>query len=294
MRIVRLVIVFLVIAVGAGLWLTAPKTVSPGDISAITPDLERGKWVFHAGGCAGCHAAPDSDDPYLLAGGLALASPFGTFYAPNISSDPDHGIGDWTAEDLANAMIHGTSPDGQHYYPAFPYPSYTKADPSDIVSLHAYMQTLPADASPSRAHDLGFPFNIRLALGGWKLLFMRDDWVVDPGDLNDQETHGRYLAEAMGHCGECHTPRNLLGGPATGEWLAGGPNPAGQGKIPNITPAGLAWSQDEIAEYLSSGFTPDYDVVGGHMAEIVENYARLTPEDRAAVAAYLKRVPPRE
>ena len=225
----------------------------------------------------------------LLSGGRQFASPFGTFYAPNISPDPENGIGGWSAMDLANAMVKGTSPDGQHYFPAFPYTSYTKANLGDIVSLHAFLATLPASTQPSKAHDVGFPFNIRRTLGVWKFLFLRDDFVV-AGDLSEQEQRGRYLAEALGHCAECHTARNPLGGLKLSEWLGGAPNPSGKGTIPNITPGKLLWSQADIAEYLSSGFTPEYDTVGGSMADVVENTAKLPPEDRAAIAAYLANV----
>lgn len=286
--------VVLGMAGAAAFWvLTAPKTLETTALDGITPDLTRGEWVFNAGGCAGCHADPEGDRT-VLKGGMALASPFGTFYAPNISPDPANGIGGWSALDLANAMHYGTSPEGQHYYPAFPYPSYIRADLADIVSLHAYLQTLPADATLSRPHDIGFPFNIRGLLGGWKLLFLRDGPVFDPGDLTDEEDHGRYLVETLGHCGECHTPRNALGGPDLDRFLAGGPNPAGKGSIPNITTGMLDWSALDIASYLKTGFTPEYDSVGGHMAEVVENYSHLSDKDRAAVAAYLKRIPPHE
>jgi mono/diheme cytochrome c family protein len=130
-----------------------------------------------------------------------------------------------------------------------------------------------------------------MALGGWKLLFSGGDWAV-PGNLTPTEARGRYLVEALGHCGECHTPRNALGGPDRARWLAGAPTADGKGKVPNITPAALAWSETEIVEYLTTGFTPEYDVVGGHMAHVVENLARLPAPDRQAIAAYLKRVAP--
>ena len=283
------VVVVGVIGAAGFLYITRPRAADADVLAGLTPDLARGEEVFHAGGCAACHAS--EDDETLLEGGLALESPFGTFHAPNISPGPD-GIGGWSALDLYNAMHNGTSPEGRHYYPAFPYASYVNATPADIVSLHAYMETLPVSDAPSLPHELGFPFNIRASLGGWKALFLQKGWVIDPGDLSETETRGRYLVEALGHCGECHTPRNALGGMQTGKWLAGAPNPAGKGRIPNITPGALDWSEGDIAEYLSSGFTPDFDSVGGHMAKVVEETSKLPPEDRAAIAAYLKRVPP--
>ncbi len=228
----------------------------------------------------------------MLAGGRRFKTDFGTFVAPNISSDPDVGIGAWSAEGLANALVHGTGPNGQHYYPAFPYTSYANMTMEDIVSLHAFLNTLPAVVTESEAHDVGFPFNIRRSLGGWKLLFMEPGWVVD-GELTDQQLRGRYLVEALGHCTECHTPRNKLGGLKRDLWLTGAPNPSGKGRIPGLTAAQLDWSETDIAEYLRSGFTPDYDSAGGEMVEVIENTSQLSDDDRLAIAAYLKVVPMR-
>ena len=279
----------------AGWAVVMPRPLPDDAFDGVAGDAARGEEVFWAGGCASCHAAADAtgEARLILAGGQAFASPFGTFYAPNISSDVEAGIGAWTVQDLGNAMLRGVSPSGQHYYPAFPFASYSKATLQDVADLRAYLATLPASAAPSQPHDLPFPFNIRLALGAWKLLFLTSDWTVT-GDLTPEEARGRYLAEALGHCGECHTPRNLLGAMLRDRWLAGGPTPDGKGKVPNITPAKLSWSQADIVEYLTSGFTPDYDSAGGHMALVVRNTAMLPPADRAAIAAYLARVPPVE
>jgi len=280
----------------AAFWfLTMPRPLPDDALAGLTGDAARGEAVFWAGGCASCHAEEkaEGDARLVLAGGQRFPSPFGTFVAPNISPDRDHGIGGWTALDLANAMTRGVSPDGRHYFPVFPYASYAHAELGDIADLHAYLMTLPPSPAPSLDHEVGFPFNIRRSLGGWKLLFLREDWAV-AGDLSEREARGRYLAEALGHCGECHTPRNVLGGLDRSRWLAGGPVPGGKGNFPNITPAKLTWSEADIVEYLTSGFTPDFDSAGGHMALVVQNTARLPAEDRAAIAAYLKRVPPSE
>lgn len=269
-----------------------PATVSEAAFDGIQPDLQRGKVVFHAGGCASCHSAPaaSGDTKLILTGGKRFSSDFGTFIAPNISSDDSTGIGSWSAMDLANAVIHGTSPDGSHYYPAFPYTSYSKMTPYDAVSLHAYLQTLPADTSPSQPHEVAFPFDMRRSLGAWKLMFVRTDWVVD-GALTKEQKRGRYLVEALGHCGECHTSRNALGGLNWNAWLSGASNPNGKGRIPGLTPTQLEWSEKDIAEYLKSGFTPDYDSAGGEMVEVIENTSKLSDADRSAIAAYLKIVP---
>lgn len=286
------IVLLAAVAAGAGWWLTAPDHVDPEEFAGLTGDATRGSAVFHAGGCASCHSAPgaEGEDKLLLVGGRAFETQFGTFYAPNITPDEGAGLGSWTELDLANAMMKGTSPAGQHYYPAFPYTSYVKARPQDVVDLYAYMQTLPAADTPSRDHEVGFPFNIRRSLGGWKLLFFREDYQMEVVD-SDPLARGRYLVEALGHCAECHTPRNALGGMDRDRWLGGAPNPSGQGSIPNITPGGLGWSEEEIAEYLASGFTPDFDVVGGEMADVVANTSQLSDDDRLAIARYLTSVP---
>ncbi len=280
-----------VIGVAVATLITRPRPLAADALVGLSGDPARGKLVFWAGGCASCHAAEKAEGAakLVLKGGQRFPSPFGTFIAPNISNDPETGIGGWSDLDLANAMQRGVSPEGSHYYPVFPYPSYAKVELQDIVDLRAYLATLPADPTPSAPHEVGFPFSIRLGLGGWKLLFLDTDWVVT-GELTAVETRGRYLAEALGHCGECHTPRNALGAMERNRWFAGGPLPAGKGSFPNITPAKLDWSESDIVEFLTSGFTPDYDSAGGHMALVVANTAQLPPQDRAAIAAYLKRV----
>lgn len=279
--------------VGSGvLFLTRPAPLPDDALAGLSGDAVRGEMVFWAGGCASCHADPKAEGAakLVLKGGQRFASPFGTFVAPNISTDPDQGIGSWSALDLANAMLRGVSPEGAHYFPVFPYASYSRATPQDVVDLHAYLMTLPADPTPSAPHEVGLPFSIRAGVGVWKALYLDAAWVVDT-DLSEAEARGRYLVEALGHCGECHTPRDALGGLQTASWLAGAPTPDGKGRVPAITPGKLDWSEADITEYLTSGFTPDYDSAGGHMALVVENTARLPAEDRAAIAAYLKKVP---
>lgn len=293
----RLIRLFLVLAPIGGLlfWIiTRPDPLPADALAGLVADPVHGEQVFWAGGCASCHMAEGAtgDQMLRLGGGQRFASPFGTFIAPNISNDPDQGIGRWSTQDLANAMLRGVSPKGAHYYPIFPYASYAKADPQDVVDLRAYLASLPAVATPSAAHEVGFPFNIRRSLGGWKYLYFNTDWVVT-GDLTPEQTRGRYLVESLGHCAECHTPRDALGGLDRSRWLGGAPIPGTpKGRFPNITPAKLDWSEADIAEYLSSGFTPNYDSAGGHMALVVTNFSHLAAEDRAAVAAYLKKVPP--
>ncbi|WP_439110603.1 c-type cytochrome [Lentibacter sp.] len=282
---------------GFAFWqLTGVKTIPAAVMADLTGDPVAGEQVFFAAGCASCHAAPDAtgDDKLLLAGGMRFESPFGTFIAPNISPDATHGIGGWTKTDLANAMLYGTSPTGQHYYPAFPYGSYVRMKLrgdglQDIANLHSYLNTLPAAAVPNLPHEVGFPFNIRRGLGLWKRVFLDTYWVA-PMPLEDAELQrGRYLVEALGHCGECHTPRNIVGAPQNANWLTGAPNPSGKGRTPAIDQ--LDWSASDIAYYLETGFTPEFDSAGGHMAAVVENLAKLPASDRAAIAGYLKALP---
>lgn len=285
----------LAVCVVVGLYVTKPARLAPDALVGLIADTENGEQVFSAMGCASCHSAPDGVDyaDEALGGGKRFPSPFGTFLAPNISSHPTAGIGEWTDLDIANAVLKGTSPEGQHYYPAFPYATFNKTKLQDIVDLIAHLRSLPAIDTPNQAHEIGFPFNLRASLGGWKLLFVNTNWLVT-GDLTPQQEHGRYLVEAMAHCGECHTPRNFLGGIQSSNWLAGAPNPVGKGRIPNITPGELDWSDADVVEYLTSGFTPEFDTVGGEMVEVVENMAKLAPEDREAIVAYLRIVPPHE
>jgi mono/diheme cytochrome c family protein len=250
----------------------------------------RGEAVFWAAGCASCHAVPGlastapTEQRLVLAGGHAFATPFGTFLAPNISMHPEAGIGGWTLEQFARAVMLGVSPDGAHYYPAFPYTTYSHATPEDIADLWAFWQTLPADATPSQPHAVGFPFSLRRGLGLWKLLNFNADFVAPPSE-DPVLARGRYLVEALGHCAECHTPRDVLGGLDRSQWLAGAANPAGVGRIPALPPRG--WSAEDLSAYLQSGFTPSFDVVGGSMADVIANLSRIAAEDRAAIAHYL-------
>lgn len=266
--------------------LTRPQTLVTDDLEAYKPDPVDGEQLFHAGGCAACHGSG-------LEGGLEMATAFGTFRVPNISPDPVNGIGDWSGEDFLNAMKAGVSPDGRHYYPAFPYTSYTRMDDRDVLDLKAYIDSIPASGNQVGAHDIGFPWSIRRGIGLWKKLYLDQALVAVTGQENAQLERGRYLVEAVGHCGECHTPRNAFGAIDTARWLAGGPNPDGEGRVPNITPHedGIgSWSEKDIAYYLESGFTPDFDMVGSSMVEVQENIARLSNEDRAAIAVYLKAI----
>ncbi len=262
------------------------------------PDLAHGETLFWAGGCASCHAAKGAEGDALkvMSGGRELPTAFGTFHVPNISPDPKAGIGAWTLAEFGNAMTRGVGPSGEHLYPSFPYGSYARMTKTDINDLFGYLKSLPASDNVAPAHALNFPFNMRLAVGGWKLLYFSDQPRVELANASDAVKRGQYLVEGPGHCGECHTPRNVLGGFQTGQWLAGGPNPEGEGRIPDITPGSESigqWSEDEIVAYLETGFTPDFDSVGGSMVEVQKNMTHLPKDDLTAIAAYLKAIPAR-
>lgn len=286
----RWVIALALIGAGIGWYLTRPQMLDATELAALSGNAVAGETIFHASGCNSCHADPEAEEEQklILSGGYRIKSPFGTFLAPNISPS-EAGIGGWSTEDFANAVIKGVSPDGAHYYPSFPYATYARMTLQDVVDLKAFMDSLPASDVASQPHELSFPFNIRRSVGGWKLLFANADWVM-PADTDELE-RGRYLVEALGHCAECHTPRNPLGGLITDKWMQGAPNPSGEGKIPAINAANLSWSAGDIAYYLESGFTPDFDSAGGNMTDVIRNTAKLSPEDRAAIAAYIKTVP---
>lgn len=283
------------LAVLAALSTAGPATARAGDPAAADP-VARGEYVFDAAGCVGCHTE-DRPDAARLAGGRALATPFGTFYGPNITPDPATGIGRWDAAQFRDALRHGVGADGAPLFPAFPYPSFTGMRDGDIADLWAYLRAQPPVARPNRPHDLRPPFGWRFLLRGWQALYLQPGPLADdparPADWN----RGRYLVEALGHCGECHTPRGRLGGLDGDNRLAGSPAAADGRPAPNLTPheSGLAdWSEADIAEFLASGMTPDGDFAGGAMAEVIRNStARLTDADRAAVAVYLKSLPPK-
>jgi mono/diheme cytochrome c family protein len=295
MRWVLLVVVVLIVLGAAAFWfLTNPMSIAASALRPHTPDLENGKIMFHAGGCASCHATPNQEDRTRLGGGMALKSPFGTFYAPNISPDANDGIGGWSEANFVTAMWRGTSPDGRHYYPAFPYASYLNMKLEDVRDLFAHLKTLPAVAGKVRDHDLPFPYNIRRMLGGWKLLFLDGQPFTPDPSKGDEWNRGAYLVNAPGHCAECHSPRNILGGIVESQRFAGGPDPeGGDGWIPNITPAGIGdYSERDIALILETGEMPSGDSVGGAMRAVVRNTGQLPPQDRSAMAHYVKSLPP--
>ncbi len=279
--------------------LTTPQKLTSTQMAGLgNGNPEMGEMVFWAGGCGSCHAdkGAKGDDKKRLGGGQQLDTPAGLFVTPNISPDRETGIGSWTEEQFANAMLNGVSPNGSHYYPSFPYTSYAKMKSEDVSHLWAYMKTLPEISRANEPHELSIFFQLRRGVGLWKTLFLNNEKVVNNLPDDPQIEFGQYLVEGVGHCGECHTPRTALGfgGYNKSKWLGGGLTPEGDGKIPNITPGAKeigSWSVGDIAGYLKSGFTPEFDSVGGSMVSVQENMAKLPDEDLEAIAAYLKAIP---
>jgi mono/diheme cytochrome c family protein len=272
----------------AGLLLLASGWVA----YAQQGDAQRGQYLSKAAGCVGCHTE-DRDNAQPYAGGRALKTPFGTFYGPNITPHPQAGIGRWSEQDFVRALREGRRPDGAHYFPAFPYPSFTRINDQDLRDLWAYLRTLPPSSRVSEPHDLKFPFGWRWLVWVWKLLFFSPGPFTPDPQASAVVNRGSYLVNALGHCGECHTPRNFLGGMKRSRHLAGAK--LGEGtSAPNLTPARLKKKSDaEVKDFLQTGMTPDGDVAAESMAEVVRNTtSQLTPADLDAVVAYLRSVPP--
>ncbi len=258
--------------------------------------IAQGQYIFQAAGCRACHTDSENEGLFL-AGGRAFKTPFGTFYSPNISSDPKHGIGAWSEVDLKRALTEGKAPGGSDYYPVFPFTSYSAMSDGDIHALYSYLMSTAPAAVKNRDHDLPWWMRFRFTNRIWKLLFFKPGPIAnDPGQSTALK-RGAYLVNALAHCGECHTPRNILGVTDKAMYLAGNPNGPDEESIPNITPdptSGIGdWSESEVIDYLESGLLPDGDYAGGLMSEVIdEGLQHLTDQDRKAIAVYLKSLPP--
>jgi mono/diheme cytochrome c family protein len=255
-------------------------------------DAKRGEYLAKAGGCLGCHtveAKDPKDKPVAYAGGRALKTPFGTFYGPNITPHPDEGIGRWTEGDFVRAMREGKRPDGANYFPAFPYPSFTLITDADLRDLFAYLRTLPPSNRANQPHELGILYRSRLSVSAWRSLHFESGPLAPDPRKSAQLNRGEYLVRALGHCGECHTPRTSLGGPKKDSFLGGAKDVA-----PNLTPTRLKkWGDAELRNYLTTGLTADGDVPAKEMGEVIANTtSQLTPPDLEAIIAFLRSLPP--
>lgn len=268
----------------------------PGPVAAAADSAaERGVYIFHAAGCHVCHTA---DDGPALAGGRALETRFGTFHTPNITPHETEGIGGWSLDDFTRALRHGSAPDGAPYYPAFPYTSYTGMTADDVADLFAYLQTREPVARTNRDHDLDFPYSLRPLLRIWRFLFFEPARFAPNPEKSDEWNRGAYLVRHLAHCGECHTPRNLLGAPVESRHLTGADSGPEDDPVPNITPHpddGIGdWGRRDIVFYLQTGFDPDGDVAGGAMSDVIDDTtSHLREADLEAIAAYLMSLPAR-
>jgi mono/diheme cytochrome c family protein len=283
-----LILTVVMLLSGLEAWAAEPASKDP---------LERGEYLLYAGGCISCHSVEDSGEQGFLAGGVALETPFGTFYTPNITPDKETGIGNWNDADFVRAMRYGFSPEGTHYYPAFPYPSYTGMTQQDLLDLKAYLASVPAISQKNKPHELVWYASLRFPLRGWKWLNMSTGEFKPDPDQTEQWNRGAYLVRHLGHCGECHTPRDLTGAMDNDQFLAGNPDGPEGDSVPNITPereTGIGkWSESDIVSYLEIGMLPDGDFAGSAMVDVIDdNTSKLTAEDRKAIAVYLKSLPP--
>jgi mono/diheme cytochrome c family protein len=264
---------------------------APASADALT----RGEYLTRAADCVACHTVPESGRPF--AGGVAFKLSIGTIYSSNITADPNSGIGAWSDDEFVRAVRDGIGKNGEHLYPVFPYTSYTKLSRDDVLAVKAYLQSLPAVSQGNRANDLAFPFNQRWAVGFWNAVFFKDRRFVGDAGKPAEWNSGAYLATALGHCAECHTPRNVAFGLEHGKELSGEEL---QGwRAYNITPDpkyGIgAWSDAEIAQYLKTGFAAGHASAAGPMGEAVSHSLQyLDAADVAALVAYLRGLPARE
>ena len=254
-------------------------------------DEQNGELIFFAAGCGSCHKDPSPSSPNeLMAGGMALETEFGIFFSPNISPDKDYGIGSWNLAEFSNALRKGISPNNTHYYPVFPYTSYQGMSDKDVADLYNFIMSLKPSNKLNKQHQLIFPFSLRRSVGIWKqLYFYSDERPVI------MVSRGQYLVEVLGHCAECHTPRSFLGGAKTHLHLSGSKTTKNKGKAPNITPDKtgiLEWTEEDIVNYLETGFTPDFDSAGGEMVSVISNLSKLPKDDLVSIANYLKSVKP--
>lgn len=265
--------------------------ISQGLHAYAQGDAKRGEYLTKAAGCAGCHTDTASGSA-AYAGGRVLETAFGQFFGPNITPHRDAGIGTWSEQDFFRAMREGLRPDGAAYYPSFPYTSFTLIDDEDLRDLWTYLRSLPPSSRANRPHELGNPYRWRWLLWPWRWLFFKSGPLPPELKASAAVNRGAYLVQALGHCGECHTPRNFLGARKKERAFAGAKLPGGL--APNLTPTGLKkWTDAQLASFLRTGSTPEGDATSDVMYEVVRNTtSQLSPQDLGAMIAYLRSLPP--
>ena len=272
--------------------LLAVSSLSPA--AAETDIVARGAYLVRAAGCVSCHTDKKGNgEPF--AGGRALKTPFGIFFSPNITADKETGIGLWSDADFLRAVRKGVRPDGSHYFPVFPYTSYTLMRERDALAIKAYLFSLPPVKRKNRDHEVSPPFGWRWPMLFWRLLFFDEGEFVADDARDDEWNRGAYLVTALAHCGECHTPRNLAGALDRDLWMAGTEDGPEGDAAPNITPApssGIGWLIDQLAFFLKTGTKPDWETADGVMGETVaDGYKYLNDEDISAIARYINSLP---
>ncbi|KRA55394.1 c-type cytochrome [Devosia sp. Root635] len=279
--------VLAVVGLAGAVYFLRPVTGPSRDLTLVG-DVERGNYLIGLGGCVACHTDMAAGRP-ALAGGAGLVTPFGTFVPPNITSDPDVGIGAWSLAQFSDAMSNGMGPQG-HLYPAFPYENYTLMSDQEIADLYAALQATEPVSEAAAESQIPFPFNIRLAMAGWQNLFFSPARFVPEEGRSEAYNRGKYLAYGPAHCVACHTPRNGLGALDWDKAFTGSPGGTG-GRAPAITQSALfgdGYDKDTLAQTLLDGFTPGFDVLGGPMGEVIaDSTSKWTDADRAAIAEYL-------
>ncbi len=279
-----------VIGLAAAVYVLGGYGIAERTVTVLDGDAERGAYVLRLAGCVACHTDAKGGGG-LLAGGAPIKTPFGTFVAPNITPDPETGIGGWTAEQFATAVTAGVAPDGSYYFPVFPYASYARMTDRDVADLWAYLQTVPPVTHEAAGNDIPFPFGFRPLLAGWQTLFLDPGPFEPDPDRSDEWNRGAYLVTGPSHCGECHTPRNILGGPESDRALAGSTAGPGGEKVPGITPESKGfstWSRGDLVFALRFGLMPDGDSFSGSMGEVVrDGTSHFTERDLNAIAEYL-------
>lgn len=274
--------IFAVIVIGLLYWVFGLPAVGNPQIPTDSAALARGEYIYNAGGCAACHQPEGATGPI---GGYDIESPFGgTFHVPNITPDKETGIAGWTGRDFILALKHGRAGNGGFFWPAFPYRTYKNMTDEDVLDVAAYIMSLPAQKNEVPAHDLpAWQFSWMMA--GWNIMADMLEGSTPAISADPQVQRGAYLARALGHCGECHTPRNALGIMQLAQEFTGAENIA-----PNISRAGLSlWTEEDFMGLLQLGMTANFDFVGGEMADVIKHTSQLSEDDQAAYTAFFLR-----